>query len=56
MNEVMKILKDENISQNNQVFEMNCSINISFRRSMKELMLKRFSAIDDLTLQYLETR
>jgi uncharacterized YigZ family protein len=55
MNEVMKILKDENISQSGQVFEMNCSIKIGFRLSMKESILKRFSMIENLTFQYLET-
>jgi uncharacterized YigZ family protein len=56
MNEVMKILKDENISQTDQVFEMDCSIKISFRLSAKELILKKFSAIENLSLLYLETR
>lgn len=56
MNEVMKILKDENIGQSDQLFELNCSIKISFRLSMKELILKRFSGIKNLTFQYLETR
>ena len=55
MNEVMKILKDENIIQSDHVFEMACSIKISFRLSLKELILKRFSGIENLTLQYLET-
>ena len=55
MNEVMKILKDENIIQSDQVFEMACSIKISFRLSLRELILKRFSGIENLTLQYLET-
>jgi uncharacterized YigZ family protein len=56
MNEVMKILKDENIRQSDQVFELNCSIKISFRLSMRELILQRFSGIKNLTLHYLETR
>jgi uncharacterized YigZ family protein len=55
MNEVMKILKDENISQTDQVFEMECIIKISFRLSAKELILKRFSAVEDLSLHYIET-
>jgi uncharacterized YigZ family protein len=56
MNKVMKIIKDENISQSDQLFEMTCKINISFRLSMKEIILKRFSGIDKLTLEYVETR
>jgi uncharacterized YigZ family protein len=56
MNEVMKILKEENISQTDQIFEMNCSIIISFRLTMKELILRKFSGTENLTLQYLYTR
>jgi len=56
MNEVMKILKDENISQSDQAFEVNCSIKISFRLSMKEIILKRLSGVKNLAIQYLKTR
>lgn len=56
MNEVMKILKEENISQADQIFEINCSLNISFRLTKKEVILKRLSSIENLTLHYLYTR
>jgi uncharacterized YigZ family protein len=55
MNNVMKVLKDDNISQTDQVFGLYCSINISFRLSMKEKVLKKFSAIKDIKLMYIET-
>jgi uncharacterized YigZ family protein len=56
MNDVMKILKDENIIQYDQVFEMNCSIKINFRLSIKGIILKRLSGVKNLAIQYLETR
>jgi uncharacterized YigZ family protein len=55
MNDVMKVLKDEKISQSKQVFELHCSIRIGFRHSAKEYVLKRLSLIENLTFIYLET-
>jgi uncharacterized YigZ family protein len=55
MNDVMKIIKDDNINQYDQVFEMNCSIKICFRLSLKETILKRLSGVENLIIQYLET-
>jgi len=55
MDRVMKILKDENISQTNQAFGLDCSININFRTSVKENVLKRFSGIGGIKLTYIET-
>jgi uncharacterized YigZ family protein len=56
MNSVMKILKDENIDQSEQVFGLDCSIKIGFRISAKENILKKLSAVDVKNLTYLETR
>jgi len=56
MNEVMKILKEENITQSDQVFEINCIVKISFRLTKRDLILTRFSGIENLTMQYLCTR
>lgn len=55
MNNVMKVLKDDNIGQTDQVFGSDCSINISFRLAMKENVLKKFSTIEDIKLMYIET-
>jgi uncharacterized YigZ family protein len=56
INSVMKILKDEYINHTDQVFGLDCSINISFRLSAKENILKRLSAIDGIKLTFMETR
>ncbi len=56
MNDVMKILKDENIGQTDQSFDIDCSIKVNFRTSASERILLKFSRIDGLKYKYLETR
>jgi uncharacterized YigZ family protein len=56
MKDVMKIIKDENIGQSDQVFEINCQMNISFRLSKKESILKRLSIVEKLTCEHIGTR
>ena len=51
LNDVMKILKDEDVSQSEQKFELECSINVNFRRSNKERILERFSRVEGLKFQ-----
>lgn len=48
LNGVMKIIRDEDINQSEQKFEHECCININFRRSKGEKVLKRFSRIEGL--------
>ena len=55
MNNVMKVLKEENISHTDQVFGLDCSSTISFRLSAKENILKKFSGIEDIKLTYVGT-
>jgi len=56
MNSIMKIIKEEDISQSNQSFETICTIIISFRTTAKEKILKRFERIEGIELNYLETK
>jgi uncharacterized YigZ family protein len=56
MNNVKKVLKDENIGQADQVYGLDCSILISFRISAKENILKKLSGIEDIKLTYIGTR
>jgi uncharacterized YigZ family protein len=56
MNDVMRILKEEEIAQSDQVFELGCCIRINFRASAREKILHRFSRIEGLNYRYLETR
>ena len=55
MNIVMKVLKEENIGQADQLFDLECRIKINFRASVKEKNLKRLSRIEGLKYRFLET-
>ncbi|MEA1887556.1 MAG: YigZ family protein [Bacteroidota bacterium] len=48
MNEVMKIIKEENLRQSDQVFEMDCSMKIHFRASLEKRISRRLGLIDKL--------
>lgn len=56
MNDVMKILKEENIGQSDQSFDLECCIKINFRASAKEKNLNRLSRVEGLKYKYLETK
>jgi uncharacterized YigZ family protein len=56
MNDVMKILKEENLGQSEQSFNLDCRVLVNFRHSAKEKVLGRLSRIDGLTHSYVETR
>ena len=56
MNDVMKILKEENIGQSNQTFDLECRIKINFRASAAEKNIKRLSRVEGLKYTYVETK
>lgn len=56
MNDVMKVLKEENVNQSDQIFDLSCTLRVNFRSSSKEKILGRLSRIDGLEYKYLETR
>jgi hypothetical protein len=56
MNDVMKILKEENLGQSEQSFNLDCRIVINFRVSAKEKVIARLSRIEGLNCRYIETR
>ena len=56
MNDVMKILKEENVSKSEQSFDLECSIKINFREAAKEKILNRLSRVEGLRYTFLETR
>ena len=55
MNEVMKIIKEENIGQSDQSFDLECRIKVFFRASAKEEILNRISRIGGLKYKFIET-
>jgi uncharacterized YigZ family protein len=55
MNDVMRILKEENVGQSEQEFDLECRILLNFRVTVKERVLSRLSRVDGLKCTYLDT-
>lgn len=56
MNDVMKILKEEEVEQSEHNFEQECKIKINFRVSSKEKMLSRLSRVNGLVYKHITTK
>ncbi|HEX2970112.1 MAG TPA: YigZ family protein [Bacteroidales bacterium] len=56
MNDVMKILKEENMGQSDQHFDIECKMKINFRASSRDKIIERFTRIEGLIYTYLETQ
>ena len=56
MNDIMKILKDEDIGQSDQVYDLECKIIINFRISSEERVLGRLSRIEGVKSRFVERR
>lgn len=56
MNDIMKILKEENAGQSDQLFELRCSIIINFSVSAREKIISRLSRVKGLEYKYLWTK
>lgn len=55
MNEVMKVIKEEELIPENQTFDLNCSLDISIRKSELNKVLGKLEKIDNLKLNYNRT-
>ena len=53
INDVMKVLKEENGSSSGSEFSTTCSMNINFRISAGERVLNRLSRINGLEFRYI---
>jgi uncharacterized YigZ family protein len=56
MNDVMKIIKEENILQSGHSFDLECTIILNFRSSARERILTRLSRIEGLTHKFISVR
>ncbi len=56
MNEVMRIMKEEQIEHIDQNFELSCSITLSLRKADVDKILSKFDRVDNLKIEYVETR
>lgn len=55
MNEVMRVLKEENLEQQNPKFEMRCYLEISIRKGDSERIVDKLKHLYSLDLKYLKT-
>lgn len=56
MNEVMKVIKDENLPIVNQQFDLSCAIDFYLRQSLVELFLARLAKIESTRTELLYSR
>jgi uncharacterized YigZ family protein len=55
VNEVMRIIKDNEINHSHQKFELECRVTIDFRLSAREKILNSLSKIDGLISRHIAT-
>lgn len=55
MNDVMKVIKEENLIPVNQQFDLNCKMEIEIRKMSLNRILDKLNQIDQLKLKYLRT-
>lgn len=56
MNDVMKVIKEEEIYQSDQLFDLECRMTVSFRSSSGEKILGRLSRISGLVYRFLDSK
>ncbi|MFO7829691.1 MAG: hypothetical protein R6V23_13795, partial [Bacteroidales bacterium] len=56
MNEIMKIMKEQNIEQIDQCFELSCSITLALRKAEVDRVLSKFDRVEKLKIEFIETR
>jgi len=47
----MSLIKEENLEQSDQVFELDCTLKIHFRASLEENITRRLKIIDKLNYE-----
>lgn len=55
LNDVMKIIKEENITQNEHYFGLECRIVISLRLTAEERIMKRLARIENIVTRFIST-
>jgi len=55
INDVMKIIKEEDINQSDHLFDLECRITVSFRSSSGEKILGRLSRINGLVYRFIDS-
>jgi uncharacterized YigZ family protein len=55
MNEVMRIMKEENLQQINPRFELSCYLEIKIRKNEAEKIVEKFNQLYGVEIKYLKT-
>jgi uncharacterized YigZ family protein len=55
MNDVMKILKEDQLEQGQHQFELDCKLEFKVRKSEAERTIAKFSLMDNVKISYLRT-
>lgn len=55
MNDVMKIIKDENLDVLSQNFDINCILKFEIRKAQLNQVLSKFDKVEGIKLKYLQT-
>lgn len=55
MNEVMRVMKEENLEQQNPLFELDCYLEFSTRKTEADRIVSKFKAIFGVTVTYIKT-
>jgi uncharacterized YigZ family protein len=56
MNDVMKIIKEDNLMINHQNFNLNCEVELAINQSKTNQTVLKFQQIENLTLNYLYSK
>jgi hypothetical protein len=55
MNEVMRVMKEENLEQQNQRFELDCYLEFSTRKNSASRIFEKFSNLFGVKITYIKT-
>ena len=55
MNDIMKVIKDENLDVLSQNFDINCILKFEVRKAQLNQVLSKFDKIEGIKLKYLQT-
>ena len=56
LNQVMKILKEENARPTNQIYDINCSMKIDFNIASRQKIVEKLSRIDGMETIFIERK
>jgi uncharacterized YigZ family protein len=56
MNDIMRIIKEENIEQAGHSFDLECRITVHFRLSLRERIMTRFSRIEGFKSRFISVK